>query len=1122
MKSLVFLHISFFYLKWQKPLKVLLFLFVFYSASISFSRDVESTREIGGASLQKRSYELINNKCPKTLEDWVNDDFKDKWRFVSFKSSSKTCQDSVNTYRDSLTKNNLKPQFTKPSQLANVYSEKLTSVVSAQNVGKISLCNSLPNDKATVAQARFYNASAKFSEANKQIMDELAFIDANDPNSNGFLNDMDCKSEFSEVSIRCSQLKSQKSQCQQSQEEQVKNLITKTQDNLKVIRELDLAQQACVKEALSEKGALLPGRGARYSESAKKKIKENCDPIGAALEIRKSQTPWTSGKEFKSLVVSYKSQPRNGVVNISYDTSEETIRKAIALQFSANRKNLAQIYRQNETDFKCLTENNVSYVDCDFKKIRTRTVELPDAKYLTLNANETEKEAKTFLEAENCLLETGEAREKKIDTIDNVAIGVGALVFTGGLGFAVNSARVLNTFNTLARFKNIVNGINVGINAGVTTHQIHHTHQTCKEETNAVIDYAKQNNLEKENICLAADSSFSKIQDAESSCLVEALLTLPSVIPYLGGVQSLKSLLKDAKWIKNKKLNRAVDKSSPPPVSSTANVLGEPVDVYKSFQFTRAEVPTISFRSPDIQIIKVEGVNGAKAKHFFRETVQDDKGVYKNMTRELHFDELTGAIDANLTSSRLAFEKMVMQSSGKAHLVTVDLANLGVANAAGKKAGNAYIKAFADSVMKKAEGKVTLARTGGDEFTLLIHEKDPEKVVKLLNEIRDDFTDKTGVAKKVFTNQKKSLVTKLKKDPSKENMSRVLAFSKTQYPMFSVGSTEIGAGENLTQLMIRSESQGNNVTKIPTTLANGRPALKYGNTEDPSKVPRPLFKAEIPSPVKSANLEVASGKTQGQFLPPPNFAYDEVTRVRAQEIIKVDGLTISEYKTKFGEVSTHAEKWVMDPKTKKPILESTHELPTRASTGLLDGANPMSEKIIVSSLKEGNVILKTKFSNLHEVNYFEEGTTAGNEILKVFSKALKQTTREGEINFSVGGKDFLTTVKNPSPQSLKMIQDRITQKVLQDPKLKEIIATEKRLVGERLQKAMIAKNEKEIAFLKQKITNIEYFKPKFEFYSVDSKMLPKNFNMKNVKAYYKKVEDEFKNQQKAAGASKSF
>lgn len=521
-------------------------LFLFNSNAFSSELVRGKNTDSKGTGAENSAFLPIANDCPPLLEKWIDDDFLDKKSWgLKYNSEAKMCQSQIQTFRDYLAKKKTQSsELSDSKKLSSFFSEKFSKQINPAYKNLLSECNSLSPEKASAIQTRFYAAGTKLEAANSAIIDEVSYLDAILPSPGAPLNGVECAAPiWPEIKGKCNALKAASSECSSvsAKQKRFNNLVSKTQTIIPQIEGLIIALHNCIDSFTTASGAR-EGRG--LSKSTIQKIKQTCDPIEAAIEIKKNEIPWIRGEDFRKLAVKKQPRPRNGIFTTEYDLSDESIKKAVSQQLTNNRNALAAGYKINLEDFRCLSNNTASGT-CDFEKIRTHLQRLPDVRDSMFSLkNSAEAEAKTYFDAESCILERHEDRAQTKSIVDSALSGIALTAATFGLGEVIAGIRVMNTTSKVARLRQGLQASNVGLNSYLTGQDLKGTYEACSQETETAIGISKKTNLNKENVCPDNSSNLDQAKEAETNCIVSALLSAPSILPFVSAVPSLRALTK--------------------------------------------------------------------------------------------------------------------------------------------------------------------------------------------------------------------------------------------------------------------------------------------------------------------------------------------------------------------------------------------------------------------------------------------------------------------------------------------------------------------------------------------------------------------------------------------------
>ncbi len=516
---------------------------------------------------------------------------------------------------------------------------------------------------------------------------------------------------------------------------------------------------------------------------------------------------------------------------------------------------------------------------------------------------------------------------------------------------------------------------------------------------------------------------------------------------------------------------------------------------------------------PDV--LKIDQVTQVDGSHYLRysygEKLPDGRWVRNQ--KELPLDDLTGAINANFSTGREFFEKMVQAKAGKSHLAFIDVGSLGAVNKefqAGTVAGDRYIKAVADEIMKHGEGKITLARLGGDEFGILIDSANPQEVQKILRNIQDGLRkDLAGPAHQVFRDEKIVRAEKYREEAKALAAQRpdgaltaadkqalrkdIDELAKIQQPDISIGTTQVGHQDDLSHLLEKAEGQAK-AMKVDTVLNFGRSAEKYGSDAAPRAKPNPRYQGAVQKPLDSDSWTSKAASSELVDL-------DKMSSMkirRQEEVSRFGSTTLARYQDELGRDSYRVEKYFTDKMGIKQRISS--EIPTRGHTGLLDGLHPESQNLVMGHLKSSGdtTLMMTKLRSLRYLNYFESGTKAGDDILEAVAKAIKKNTRNEDLTFKLGGADFLVSLKDTDAAGVARISNKIRDEVKKSPEVKAVLDREKAALNEKLIAAQKKGDQATSQRLQKKMEDLKNFDLGLEFEAVGSKNLPSGASFKEV------------------------
>lgn len=602
----------------------------------------------------------------------------------------------------------------------------------------------------------------------------------------------------------------------------------------------------------------------------------------------------------------------------------------------------------------------------------------------------------------------------------------------------------------------------------------------------------------------------------------------------LGGAKKASSEMATAEDAASAKGNKRRVEDAPKANEKRASI-GSSAKEAKQEVKVITEHPAMANIPKEVQLSEVTRADGSKVmKADYAEKLPSGEWV-KN-TMEVPIDAISGAINANFTSGREFFDMLARQKAGKAYLAFIDVGILKFVNDTfklGSKAGDAYIKAVAEEILKIGKGKVTLARLGGDEFGLIIDSTDPAEVKAILEKIQKAVRDTKGDAHKVFRDEKIAraadykdamedataggLVEASKKDKAKAR-EKIDELAKYQQPDISVGATQIGHGEDIKELQEVAEKQAKQM-KIETALNFGRSAVKYGVETAPRANPLPTFVADIPDPATS-NYWVRSVPPPEAIPPLSSLRQIQVDAVA--EVKRVGSVTLIRKEDELGRKS-----YVVEEHIKNALGETekiTKELPINGATGLLDARHPDVAHLFTEQIKATGAteVIMPKLESLKYFNYFEGGTAAGDEVLKIVADTVKADMRSNDLSGKLAGADFIWSVGKGGAENLAQVEKSLNDKVAKDPKFIAILEKEKKSILDNIEKtkgkpAATAEEKSakanELKKLNQRLGEVKNFKPDIKLQSASSNEI-KGLGFSDI---VKVLEDKFKAARAAAG-----
>jgi GGDEF domain-containing protein len=211
----------------------------------------------------------------------------------------------------------------------------------------------------------------------------------------------------------------------------------------------------------------------------------------------------------------------------------------------------------------------------------------------------------------------------------------------------------------------------------------------------------------------------------------------------------------------------------------------------------------------------------------------------------------------------------------------------------------------------------------------------------------------------------------------------------------------------------------------------------------------------------AADKSAAAAKAAADFAR-KSGTLDELKSVSFADRLKAagDALTYqSQFKQveKFGEVGNLRKR--LDPITGQETLhfeEIAHradgsvisvmrDIPRDAKTQAIDANFEYGHKLAVLTAEKskGDHLLFIDVNNLGKVNYFKDGTQAGDAYLKAVAAAIRKNLRSDDRFFKNGGDELVVVLKTEKPAEAKAIIERIHRAIDQDRDLQALFRQER-------------------------------------------------------------------------------
>ncbi len=1038
----------------------------------------------------------FSGQCSDTLVKLVKDDFDD--RLLVFNSMAPSCRGTIQSLRKG------KRDFSNPELLQKAYEAKMTEYLGEYSNETARNCMLLKSTRNNDVISKFYYYSIRLNEAAGKIAQEQVMIER----YLGQKSKVECPNQYL--------LNAAHQVCQIAQS--CKNQDSIDQLSAKVHNDEELYIQT---SAALEK---LPKDCVKDESCEKQKSALNAIVAGLL-----NKNPWFVNPEFKSQRLKFSTKAR------------------LEKYFNVAKQNLAKQQTLLQKASMCIHNSNKE--DCDIDEIRETLSLTPDIPNRTGGSSASESVLNEYNNYQSCLEDGSVTRNRASgivgDAVKNAVLGLVALPIGARWAAAKAGKMVLTEMTALV-------GADVAVNVLSSQDSWKGMVEKCFSADEMAFQYKK---LSSKNICENSSSVLSQATQEKSGCMIDAGLSALSALPFVGVGYNVVRYAQSAGLLKaslnatttsakevvqvSQATEKAVDQGSPlvnsrrtsdSAVRAERRQAGSIKNISCVHECRAEKIIEIS-ATPNLpksmRIIEGEKIDGTKSLYYKHvENLKDGTSVAT--VREFQIDDVTGGINANYPAGRELFNKIATEKAGKAYFAFFDVGSLGFVNKefkAGEAAGDRYLKGVADKIREIGKEKVTLARTGGDEFGLIIDETDPKKAKELVVKIQEAIRkDSKGDAKRIFFEEKVARAQEYKEALARleaqypegvpaqqkaEILEKIKELAKVQQPDVSIGLAQIGYEDDMLDLAVKAEEQAKQM-KISTALEFGRSAKKYGSKETPNERPKPMYVAPVADAIPSTSWKPTQISVRSAATDVANIDLLPVMQVEPkEEILRFSNMSVVRFEDQLGRSVYKTERFITDSSGKRvPVIS---EIPTRGATGLLDGTHSEGQKLITSFIESQpkSFFVMPKLRSLKYLNYFESGTKAGDSILEAVGDVIKKNTRPYDLNFKLGGADFLMGVKNRSVQDMTAFYKRVSEQVSAHPKVKEALAHESAALAKKLEKAKAAQDIELIAEVQQRIQDLQHFNLDLQFQVVQKSELSAQPSLKEIQA---KFDDKFPKQ----------
>ena len=428
-------------------------------------------------------------------------------------------------------------------------------------------------------------------------------------------------------------------------------------------------------------------------------------------------------------------------------------------------------------------------------------------------------------------------------------------------------------------------------------------------------------------------------------------------------------------------------------------------------------------------------------------------------TSEVAMDS-AGVIDGNLQSGREFLNSILTSTKqGKPNgtFIFLDVNNLGWVNKNFQDkmfAGDLYIAKTVEAVKAVVGENGLVFRLGGDEFGIVIENKTPEDVQKIMKNLQREIHAR---AHSVFLTETKRRVTDFRAIHEKYKNGQIseveyqaaLAEFKT-YTQYSQEGVSMGAayidGGAPSAIQNKAEKMAVEM-KIKIKNAFNLDTAKYTggvNTYNPDARVQTAFRPGIPLIMSQADFNQAFPQA---FKPDTARIKDRqvwfsttpmVTSRREKEVFRFGTMGIAKYKNELKADEYRVEHYNINGNRTR----ETNPIEVNTVTGFMDARSQGAKMVINHFLKkadnpeaEGGTIW-VSLLNLGKLNYFHRKTETGDMALGLAAKAIQAELTSNQIPFKYMGSDFYILTAGMTKQQIaeykKVLEEKLNSSALVD------------------------------------------------------------------------------------------
>ncbi len=168
-----------------------------------------------------------------------------------------------------------------------------------------------------------------------------------------------------------------------------------------------------------------------------------------------------------------------------------------------------------------------------------------------------------------------------------------------------------------------------------------------------------------------------------------------------------------------------------------------------------------------------------------------------------------------------------------------------------------------------------------------------------------------------------------------------------------------------------------------------------------------------------------------------------IVETRGRELRRFRDSNLVEYTNARGDRVLKLEEPVTLANGQRGVI--AREVLVDSKTGAIDANTQVGRALMERMVSEGSrtsSLIFVDVNNLGKVNYFREGTTAGDRYLTGVGEAIRGSLRPGDLLFKAGGDELVMILNTSDPAVVQRVSERIVQQVGQHRELRRMFSAE--------------------------------------------------------------------------------